>query len=307
MAAEGHTAGRLLVRAGVAAAKAPARMLPLAFCYAAPPSPPCLPTPPRRRDGMCEMSSVAAHLKSGGKSAPSQASLLPMLQLADWCQKHTNYEDLSGLAPQRTAHAIVPGRWAFRGRACSPEQRWAPGGWRPSQPLLTLRCSHLPAPADQVQPAAQPVALAVLQGKCRGQPWQRASAARRQGCIALHMLPRASPGPHPPDDVAPGMKRAPRHPLCASFDEPPDCLSNYLPACLYPQNHFREEMDFANSYFGPNYFVAADRAAETLSEGEEQECISFACQVRRGTVCSGGARQHKQATTIHRSLPSSLC
>jgi hypothetical protein len=42
------------------------------------------------RDAMCEIEDVAAHLK-GGKWAPSQESLLPILQFADWATKHTNY------------------------------------------------------------------------------------------------------------------------------------------------------------------------------------------------------------------------
>jgi hypothetical protein len=46
------------------------------------------------RDAMCEIEDVAAHLK-GGKWAPSQESLLPILQFADWATKHTNYPSVS--------------------------------------------------------------------------------------------------------------------------------------------------------------------------------------------------------------------
>lgn len=43
---------------------------------------------------MCTIEEVAAHLK-GGKQAPSQASVLPILQFADWATKHTRYSEVS--------------------------------------------------------------------------------------------------------------------------------------------------------------------------------------------------------------------
>lgn len=56
------------------------------------------PLPSHRSDFMCTLNKPAAYLK-GGKGAPSVDSMLPYLQLVDWCEKNgANFNGVSGSA-----------------------------------------------------------------------------------------------------------------------------------------------------------------------------------------------------------------
>ncbi len=54
-------------------------------------------------------------------------------------------------------------------------------------------------------------------------------------------------------------------------------LAVFPASCFGLQVMFRAEMD-PGSYYGGNYFAAADKAASTLSELEEEDLIRLACQ-----------------------------